>query len=561
MVAQWIDDPGEHKRPTIPADSPIASALDAARSDPIAEPDRETLTAALTSGTVEEIYGAMQCLSVQQEHHPNLLDELDDELFSAFERSENVFVDEQFAELLERQAEIDGYVGFDAGDFGGFIQPGLPARFRLPILRLLAGSIERDSSQFMRISNEIQRSLESPYPAIQAASLEILQTAVEDNFLFDAVDYADELANAVYVDDETVQETALALLCVAFTDEPQVLRSVADRIFELLDSPSVDVRFWALQATYRIARFYHDLLEPVVPRLVSIASGDDPELTRRLHEEFSEAVAILQTIRPITNAMLFDEGVAEQIDTEALVSWFDPAYVGTGAGIEPQILFAELAPHDPAAVAELGPLLESALTTGETTRTEPLEDEAYLLGYLASSAPEAVTATIDSHVDALDDPDTSTSLLAWELGHIAIGAPEAVADALGVAGETEWPDDPLGDSNGATLCRGLLTTATPGYALPADDRSQAIAETAVETYLDDEAAGFWGDLLYRLAQVESQLLEPYDQQLASIAASGGYTRKRMIGCQTLVAIDAHEQLPGRETRCQLSISIFEQTLE
>lgn len=558
MVEQWLREPGPHRPPTIPESSDIAATLDAVEQDPVSRPDVPTISAALISEDEAKAYGAIECLHRLQDHHPSLLEDLDDEFLQAFQQSENPFVTGRLAELLERQAEIDGETDDLVSEFGQLLDPQFSVRIRAPILRMIAAGIGDNWLQFGRIESYVRDSLTSSYPSVQAPALEILATVVEKSGTYEPTDYVDEVLAAVHVDDAAVQEQAMRVLTSIVFQQPAVGRQVSDRIVALLESDTPAVRRWAFQCLYGMRSESQDVLAAAAPNFVSLLVGDDKPVQERLEAAFPDSSIRSFAARPVTNAIFWDEALLDRIETDRIVESFDADLIGTVAGIEVMILLAEIAAREPETVAPVAPALESALTTGRDRRERPLEDTALLFGRLADAEPERVDSVIQSHLDALGEPGIDDELIVWELGHIAHGAPEHVADAIGVTGVSEWPEDPFEDSVGTRLCRGMLATVAPGYAT-SDERSAALVETAVATYLDDEAEGYFGEVLHRIARTEPTLVEPHTPELRELLG-GDFIRMRLLAARILDTVGAEETLRRHETACRLTARRVDEAL-
>ena len=411
MVEQWLLESGEHRPPSVPEGSDIAATLETVKTNPMGSPDVDTIRAALTSGDIRAAYGGLKCLQQLQDHHPDLLNELDNEFLQTFQQFENPFVLGQVAELLNRQSEIEGDTEDLIIEFGELIDPQLPVRIRAPILRMLARGIEDNWMKFSAIESPVRESLTSSYPSVQAPALEILATVVDQGSTYDVGNYAEEVMMAVHVDDEAVQEPALRLLTRLLFEHPDVGRELFDRVTDLMNAESPAVRRWAIQSGYGIGMENPDLLASVAPNFVSVLVGDDEEVRERLNSAFPDSPVTQFASRPVTNAIFWDGDVIDRIEPDRIVEWFGEEHVGSRAGIEPMILLAEIANRDPENVAPVGPLLESALTSGRAQRGRPLEDTAFLLGRLATSSPDLVDGVIESHLEALGEPGVDDELI------------------------------------------------------------------------------------------------------------------------------------------------------
>jgi len=105
----------------------------------------------------------------------------------------------------------------------------------------------------------------------------------------------------------------------------------------------------------------------------------------------------------------------------------------------------------------------------------------------------------------------------------------------------------------------MLSTVAPGYAVSDDERSQAIVETAVTTYLDDEAEGYFGEVLLRIARTDQSLVSPYTNQLTRLV-EGNFVRMRILGARILGAVEADEILRRHQTDCRLTAKVIDETL-
>lgn len=528
MSYDWLD--GEARKPRVPADSDIAAALSALAEDPMDTSWFDTIDAALESGDRGEQYAAFRCLEHLVDHAPDAAKQrLDDheELFD-----EGVHLLQAMLDVETRYTEVVEDTAADVRTVSRLLDLAPTVSVRRHGMVTLSYNIADNPMAFPTVESDLRDSLVSAYPSVQAPALRALRAYLEtDGASRDGGDFLGEVLSALSTDDEEVRVEALETVATIALSDPEQSRHAADPVVDRLDSDSEAVLEAALDALGALGVYNVDTVVDAIPtcQRLQLADALDEELRVSAGMTIATLVAAddgYATLDPALAVAALDEEGSRNLEESAAI----------------QVHWA--AQHDPEPVADAVPTLRDRIRTDLRSRDATRWGTASALGSLAPVAPETVRETVAAVVEALDDPDADRRCLVTELAYLAFGAPETVAESLGVAGATTWPDDDLDGGVGAVtdVCRAMLVGVAPGYADPGTDRAAAMARNVIQgAPPDGEDPGPDGTALCRLAAAEPALVEPHAAEILE----KGFERVLLLRrryLETLVELGAEEQL-------------------
>lgn len=532
MSYDWLD--GEARKPQIPAESEIADTLTALAEDPTDASRLDAIDAALASGHRGKQYAAVRCLEHLVDHAPDAVKRRLDDHDDLIEEGPHLLqamldVETEYIEIVEEDAA-------DVRTVSRLLDFAPTVSGRRHGMVALSYNIGDNPMAFPTVESEVRDCLVSAYPSVQAPALRALQAYVQSaGASRGGGDFVGEVLSALSTDDEEVRVEALRTVEQIAVADPEQSRHAAEPVVDHLDADSEAVVEAALDAVGALAVYNVDTVVDAIPVCQRLHLDDtlDDDLRVSAGMTIASLVAAdggYATLDPALAVAALDEEGSRELEESAAI----------------QVHWA--AQHDPESVADAAPTLRDRIGTDPIGRDATRWGTASALGSLAPVAPEVVRETTAAVVDALDDPTADRPRLITELAYLAFGAPETVAETLGVDGATTWPADGLDDGTGAVtdVCRAMLVDVVPGYVDSDSDRAAGMARNVIQgAPAEGEDPGPDGTALRRVAAAEPGLLEPHAEEILENAFDRFLLLRRRY-LEALVEIGAEEQLGSLE---------------